>query len=522
MKESFFAALKRKSLTRTFYWQAAFTVLAFAAIVIIGYFAMNATIRNHLARNSEAVLDLALTKIEAELRGPETTLKTFAELAQQRLLAGTDANAILVLLIDLNRHLLAFDRNEVGYGYLFGIFYTLGPEPIFMHGSGWIPPDDYDAPNRPWHKAAVAGNGNQARSPLYRAMSTGQDVFAITQTIQDESGRLLAVVCIQVPIAPLGKIITETAKEQGGYGMLLDHNLTVLSHPNPDFVGLGVPDPALTFSIFHDNFIKGEDVFERPLTSFVGEESLAFFRKTQDDWYYGMIMPEAPYYNSITNIWYLLIGLGVVAAVFLIYTSARSETKKIRLEKAVLDAEQTLALREAEAKVREADELTHFMIEHAPFIVTLWDKDGQIIDCNQEAVKIFGLSSKKEYMDGFFERGPEYQPNGMNSQELFAKAHLRIFNETEYAQVEWTHNHAVTGEAIPLNVTLVRIKYKDGYAALSYGQDLRERYAAIAKIREADERTQLMTEYAPLVLMLWDKNLQILDCNQEAVRLFGL
>jgi hypothetical protein len=80
-----------------------------------------------------------------------------------------------------------------------------------------------------------------------------------------------------VPIAPLGEIVTETAKEQGGYGMLLGHNLKVLSHPNPDFVGLDVPDPALSFSIFHDNFLKGEDVFEQPITNFVGEASLAFF-----------------------------------------------------------------------------------------------------------------------------------------------------------------------------------------------------------------------------------------------------
>jgi PAS domain S-box-containing protein len=179
-------------------------------------------------------------------------------------------------------------------------------------------------------------------------------------------------------------------------------------------------------------------------------------------------------------------------------------------------------LKEAEAKTREADERAHFMTEYAPLVVMLWAEDLQLLDCNQEAVRIFGLSSKKEYMERFFELAPEYQPNGMTSRELFLKAHAMIFKEREFAHIEWTQNHAITGEAIPFDITLVRIKYKNGYAALSYGQDVRERNAAIARTREADERAQLMTEYAPLVVMLWDKDLKIIDCNHEAVRIFGI
>jgi PAS domain S-box-containing protein len=179
-------------------------------------------------------------------------------------------------------------------------------------------------------------------------------------------------------------------------------------------------------------------------------------------------------------------------------------------------------LKEAEAKTKEADERAHFMTEYAPLVVMLWAEDLQLLDCNQEAVRIFGLSSKKEYLERFFELAPEHQPNGMTSQELFLKAHAMIFKEKEFAHIQWTQNHAVTGEAIPFDITLVRIKYKDGYAALSYGQDMRERNAALAKMREADERAQLMTEYAPLVVMLWDRDLKILDCNHEAVRIFGI
>jgi PAS domain S-box-containing protein len=172
-----------------------------------------------------------------------------------------------------------------------------------------------------------------------------------------------------------------------------------------------------------------------------------------------------------------------------------------------------LALREAEAKVREADERMQLMIEYAPFIVTLWDEDGQILDCNQEAVRVFGLSSKKEYMDGFFARGPEYQPNGMTTQELFTKARSHIFSETKYTQVEWAHNHGVTGETIPLNVTLVRIKYKDGYAALSYGQDLRERKKMEEETKKA--YAEAMKAYAEAEAASEAKSRFVANMNHE-------
>jgi signal transduction histidine kinase/CheY-like chemotaxis protein/ABC-type amino acid transport substrate-binding protein len=178
-------------------------------------------------------------------------------------------------------------------------------------------------------------------------------------------------------------------------------------------------------------------------------------------------------------------------------------------------------LKEAETKTREADERIQLMLEYTPLIVMLWDRNMQILDCNEEAVRILGLSSKKEYMERFFKLVPKYQPCGMTSVEMAHKELNHAFNYG-YDRFEWTIRHSLTGEEIPFEITLFRIKYKDGYAVLSYAQDLRERNAAIAKIREADERTQLMVEQAPLVVMLWDKNLQILDCNQEAVRLFGL
>jgi PAS domain S-box-containing protein len=178
-------------------------------------------------------------------------------------------------------------------------------------------------------------------------------------------------------------------------------------------------------------------------------------------------------------------------------------------------------LKKAEAEAREADERTQLMIEQAPLVVMLWNKSLQILDCNHEALRIFGLSSKQEYIDRFFELAPEYQPNGMKSLEMAQNVLMQCL-ETGYGRIEWMLKHSVTGEVIPFDVTIARIKYKDEYAVLTYAQDLRERNAAIAKIREADERTQIIFDTAPLASCMFDKDGKLVDCNQEVVNMFGI
>jgi signal transduction histidine kinase/CheY-like chemotaxis protein/HPt (histidine-containing phosphotransfer) domain-containing protein len=42
------------------------------------------------------------------------------------------------------------------------------------------------------------------------------------------------------------------------------------------------------------------------------------------------------------------------------------------------------------------------------------------------------------------------------------------------------------------------------------------------RMREAEERTQIMIDAAPLCAIFWDKNFKMLDCNQEVVKMFGV
>ena len=174
---------------------------------------------------------------------------------------------------------------------------------------------------------------------------------------------------------------------------------------------------------------------------------------------------------------------------------------------------------EAQVLVREADERTKIMLDSTPLSVSLIDRNNKIVDCNKEAERLFRVSSKQEYIDRFFEFAPDYQPDGQKSLEKAYGFIKKAFDEG-YTNVEW--NHLINGEIVPCEVILVRVKYYDDYIVAGYTRDLRELKASITKMREADERAQILFDTAPLASFMFDKNSNILDCNQEIVNLFGI
>jgi len=111
------------------------------------------------------------------------------------------------------------------------------------------------------------------------------------------------------------------------------------------------------------------------------------------------------------------------------------------------------------------------MLNATPLICNLWSKNYQVIDCNEEALKMFGLD-KQEYMDKFLELAPEYQPDGQRTVDK-ARALLDIAFSEGKCVFEWM-NQKLDGTLLPMEVTLTRVAYGDDYVAVGYGRDLRK------------------------------------------------
>ncbi|MCL1997709.1 MAG: ATP-binding protein [Turicibacter sp.] len=112
------------------------------------------------------------------------------------------------------------------------------------------------------------------------------------------------------------------------------------------------------------------------------------------------------------------------------------------------------------------------MFDSAPIVMTVLDKDLNILECNEEAFLRYGFASKEEYGMNFFDASPERQPDGSLSVEKGAEWIQKCY-ENGSVQFEWLHQTA-KGEPIPSEVQCFTINYNDENVVLAYSIDLRE------------------------------------------------
>jgi len=175
------------------------------------------------------------------------------------------------------------------------------------------------------------------------------------------------------------------------------------------------------------------------------------------------------------------------------------------------------ATMKVERKINETNEI---FFNTSPIVMNIWDSTHNIVATSQQAVKMFGLSSKEEYIERFFDLSPEYQPCGTRSREKATDYIKKAFRNGS-VQFEWMHQ-TPERDPIPTEIYLVRFT-RDGKQMLAeYTIDLRPVKAAMEKEREANEMTQVVLETLPMFIEIWDDQLNIIDCNQRTLDIFGL
>ena len=176
--------------------------------------------------------------------------------------------------------------------------------------------------------------------------------------------------------------------------------------------------------------------------------------------------------------------------------------------------------KKAAEQLSDANKRAQMVFEHAPLAISFWDKNLDIIDCNDECSRIFGIENKVEFIKGFFNFSPDLQPCGTPSKEKKLQIFREVF-EKGTGTYNWMHIDA-RGNNVPCEIVLVYIKYHGSHVYVGYLRDMREILASQDKIRAANRRVQLMLDSMPVACFLINKNFKAIDCNMEALNLFNM
>jgi signal transduction histidine kinase/DNA-binding response OmpR family regulator len=371
------------------------------------------------------------------------------------------------------------------YGY-FDVF-----EGQFFDSLGLDFPEDYDPTERPWYKTAVEAGDAIAITPMYMNIRVNDYIITYVRRIFDDQGIPLGIICLDVSLADIKKYVADMRLTEGGYGIFINEGLEVFYFPEQEMIGKSALEISSDPSVLVDEALAGTDIFEREIINYQNKITVAFSTMLHNGWLLFILTPKDEYYRELHEMEIFLIILGIVLALALIAILLRVDLAKTKLDKENRQKDILLATMEKE---READELTQLMLDAMPFSCILWDKNLRNLSCNQAAVKLFGLSGKQEYIDRFHELSPEYQPDGMLSKEAALEKARGAF-ETGYDRFEWMHQ-TITGEPLPAEVTLVRVKHKGDYIVVGYTRDLRELKAMLNEMHNVENDLRLARDAA--------------------------
>jgi len=140
-----------------------------------------------------------------------------------------------------------------------------------------------------------------------------------------------------------------------------------------------------------------------------------------------------------------------------------------------------------EAEVKEANERVRIMLDSNPMACLLRNDMNTVIDCNQAALDIFGITDKEDLKKDYYRFYPEFQPDGSRSMDRAEDIFYELVEKGAVDDFEWTFRSS-SGELIPAKVTLTVVKWEGRYCLLSYLMDLRKFKAIERKMEESAEK----------------------------------
>jgi len=374
-----------------------------------------------------------------------------------------------------------------------------------INGAEFVAPEGWVSTDRPWFIAAkAAGEGNIATTDPYMSYATGNIAIAVSTWVPG-IGDGGAAVGAAVSLSPVLYSISRHPVMANGYMILMGPYGEIFFHPN-HVLELGGEMLGLR-DIPSGSFLMDRIVADVMFGEFHHMElGPAYFTATPlktVDWTLVVVVPaevaEGPVSQSLVAViiafTIVLIGIFTFIMFFFSYLTRSMEERRI------------------------SEERLRILIDNMPMVANISGRDSSVMECNEEAPRVFGLRDKKEYMEKFFELQPEFQPDGKNSREKALEMDAIAFNEG-HNRFEWMHQH-INGEPVPCEVTLVRVKWRGEDQLLSFVRDLREFYEVRRKEEEINERIRLMLDATPLAIEFWDKEFNLVDCNKTAVALFG-
>jgi len=173
----------------------------------------------------------------------------------------------------------------------------------------------------------------------------------------------------------------------------------------------------------------------------------------------------------------VLLSLAVLALTLIVFVRSRQQSQKLRKER----------------------DRVRIMLDTLPIACFTGSVGGKIFDCNTEAVRLFELKDKEEFIK-YFDKclSPEFQPNGQSSYQLMLD-YGRQTSENGKCVFNWTHQ-LLDGTPLPSLITLESVTYSGETLLMAYIRDMREHEKMSDEISRQNELLMMVNKVSSILL----------------------
>ena len=148
--------------------------------------------------------------------------------------------------------------------------------------------------------------------------------------------------------------------------------------------------------------------------------------------------------------------------------------------------------------LRKENERTRVMLDSLPMACFI-GSGYRILDCNNEAVRLFELDNKQDFIKHFHkDLSPEFQPDGQNSYKAVFEYGLEALRAGK-CEFNWTHQ-LLDGTPIPSMVTLEKVTYGKEDVIMAYVRDMREHTKMTGEIEKQNILLNAVSKVSSILL----------------------
>jgi PAS domain S-box-containing protein len=277
----------------TKYIQVMIVLIAFSSMSILSYIYMNNIENDNLRREADIMLTHMQTNIMTFISMPEIALRKVKDNVSSMLEEGKSFDEIKEQTVNISKYFY-FLQNITNTYVLF----------------------DTSPTDSIWYKAALEANGDVA---VVEHLDTLSNTYVVSYVcrIFDIAGNPQGFIGFNLNIEDIAKKSVNMQIADNGFGLILNKNLEILAHPEPEYIGKLLKNTTLGILKFVKDFEQGKEIFEHEMVNYNNEEAVAFFRQMKNGWYSGIVTSKNKYYKKVRELAQYIIILGVVFSLVL-------------------------------------------------------------------------------------------------------------------------------------------------------------------------------------------------------------